>query len=258
MTKEQKKAVFRLAAEKFETDRMRNYFLDMCENIPDYIFTMPSSTSGKYHNATQCQTYGQIYHEYMFASVLEHLLRLKHNTMKYSNPTIRDCMRCVPFFHDAVKCGWNGSRYTVHDHPILAAEWVRKTEVENNITEEEKNFIADMCAAHSGEWTTSNRSKVVLPEPKNDAERLIHECDILSSRADLDWIIPQELKDILSGVESGTVTQPETPTIDDYKIDFGKYKGLTIPELKECDSDYFRWAIENITREPFKTLVKEV
>ena len=250
MTNEQKRAVFKLAAEKFETDRMRNYFLDMCENIPDYIFTMPSSTSGKYHNATQCQTHGQIYHEYMFASILEHLLRLKHIKEIFPSEIVRDCMRCVPFFHDAVKCGWNGSSFTVHDHPVLAAEWVINTTVIHDIGEKEKQFIADMCAAHSGEWTTSNRSKVVLPEPKNAAEKLIHECDILSSRADLDWIIPQELKDVLNGIETGVDAQ----TLEEYKIDFGKYKGLTIPELKERDSDYFRWAKENITREPFKTL----
>lgn len=250
MTNEQKRAVFRLAAEKFETNKIREYFLDMCEHIPDYIFTMPSSTSGKYHNATQCQTHGQIYHEYMFASILEHLLRLKHIKETFPNEIARDCMRCVPFFHDAVRCGLNGSSFTVHDHPVLAAEWVINTTVIHDIGEKEKQFIADMCAAHSGEWTTSNRSKVVLPEPKNAAEKLIHECDILSSRADLDWIIPQELKDALNGIETGAAAQ----ALEEYKIDFGKYKGLTIPELKERDSDYFRWAKENITREPFKTL----
>ena len=258
MTPELKRAVFKLAAEKFETDRVRDYFLDMCENIPDYIFTMPSSTTGKYHNKTQCQKYGQIYHEYMFSSILEHLLRLKHIKEKFANPYTRDCMRCVPFFHDAIKCGWNGSAYTVHDHPVLAAEWVKKTEVKHDLTQEEKTFIADMCAAHSGEWTTSNRSKVVLPEPKNYAEELIHECDILSSRVDIDWIIPQELKDILSQVETGTITEVAQPTLEDYKIDFGKYKGMTIPKVKERDSDYLRWAKENITREPFRTLAEGV
>ena len=257
MKKELKRAVFKIAAERFETNEIRDYFLDMCEEMPDYIFTMPSSTSGKYHNATQCQKFGQIYHEYMFASILEHLLRLKHVKEEVPTAEARDCMRCVPFFHDAVKCGWNGSIYTVHDHPLLAAEWVKNTKVEHDIAEDRKDFIANMCASHSGEWTTSNRSKVVLPEPKTYCEKLIHECDILSSRADLDWIIPQELKDIMGSVENDVIpdlAEVATPTIEDYKIDFGKYKGLTIVQLKEVDSDYLRWAKENITREPFRTL----
>ena len=128
------------------------YFNDMVGEIPDYIFTMPSSTSGKYHNATQCEKFGQVYHEYMFSSVLNHRLRLKGNREKYNTPEIRDCMRCVPVFHDAIKCGWNGSLHTVHEHPMLAAEWVRNTKVENDIPNEYKEMIADMCEAHSGEW----------------------------------------------------------------------------------------------------------
>ena len=52
MTKEEKIAVFQPYLDKFETDEMRLYCRDMITEIPDYIFTMPSSTSGKYHNVT--------------------------------------------------------------------------------------------------------------------------------------------------------------------------------------------------------------
>ena len=120
-----KKAVFKELLDKFETDEMRLYCEDMIENIPDYIFTMPSSTSGKFHNVTQCQPHGQIYHIIMFGAIMNYRLALKCNKEKFNNPIHRDAMRCVPIFHDAVKCGWNGSRYTVHDHPMLAGTWVR-------------------------------------------------------------------------------------------------------------------------------------
>ena len=86
MTKEQKQAVFEPLSKNFETDSFRKYFMDMVAEVPSYIFTMPSSTSGKFHNATQCQTYGQIYHVYMFDSILNHRLRLKGNKEKYSTP----------------------------------------------------------------------------------------------------------------------------------------------------------------------------
>ena len=49
-----KKAVFKELLDKFETEEVRLYCEDMIENIPDYIFTMPSSTSGKFHTVTQC------------------------------------------------------------------------------------------------------------------------------------------------------------------------------------------------------------
>ena len=50
-----KRKVFECLLNQFETDEMRNYCADMIEKIPDYIFTIPSSTSFKYHNKTQCQ-----------------------------------------------------------------------------------------------------------------------------------------------------------------------------------------------------------
>ena len=245
-----KRKVGELIADRFETTEIRDYFLDMCEKIPDYIFTMPSSTTGKYHNATQCQRYGQLYHMFMFSSILEHLLRLKHYR-EMTNSCDRDLMRCVPFFHDAVKCGWNGSQYTVFEHPLLAAEWVLNTTVEHDTSRQNKQIIADLCAAHSGEWSTSKRSKTVLPEPKNELEFLIHECDILASRADLDWIIAPELKELL-GEDSGD----DLPNINEYRVPFGKHAGMTIPEIDALADGYLNWASENITREPFRSLLE--
>ena len=254
MDKKDKQLVFEPLLKDFETETLSSYFRDMVAEIPDYIFTIPSSTSGKYHNRTQCEKYGQIYHEYMFASVLNHRLRLKWNREKYSTPEIRDCMRCVPVFHDAIKCGWNGSQYTVQDHPMLAAEWVRTTQVEHDISDEYKEMIACMCEAHSGEWNKSKSGKVIMPEPRNDMEFFIHECDILSSRADLDMIIPDELKDILSGVK----TEEKEVSLEEYRVDFGKYSGRTLLEIREIDPGYIRWMKEKMDREPVRTLLMQM
>ena len=42
-----KQIVFKKLLDNFETQDMRLYCEDMIEQIPDYIFDMPSSTSGK-------------------------------------------------------------------------------------------------------------------------------------------------------------------------------------------------------------------
>lgn len=254
MERSEKQLVFEPLLKDFETEMFKEYFNDMVVEIPDYIFVMPSSTSGKYHNRTQCEKYGQIYHEYMFASILNHRLRLKGNREKYSTPEIRDCMRCVPVFHDAVKCGWNGSQYTVHEHPMLAAEWVKNTKVKHEIPNEYKEMIAGMCEAHSGEWTTNKRSSVVLPEPRNDMELFIHECDILSSRADLDMIIPDKLKEILLGVKA----EEKEISLEEYHVDFGKHSGRTLLEIRDIDPGYIRWMKEKVDREPVKTLLAQM
>lgn len=246
-----KRKIGELLAKNFETDEFREYFLDMVEQVPDYIFTMPSSTTGKYHNKTQCQPFGQLYHIFMFQSILEHLLRLKGNKERFSTKEVRDAMRCVPMFHDAVKCGWNGSQYTVQDHPVLASRWVLKSSVAHDVDSKWKQVIADMCAAHSGEWNKNRSGKEIMPEPSNEMEFLIHECDILSSRVDLDWIISDELKALLEG-------ESALPDLDEYVVPLGKYKNRKLVEVYALDPDYCRWMRDNIDKEPLRSMVAKL
>ena len=245
-----KKAVFKELLDKFETEEIRLYCEDMIENIPDYIFTMPSSTSGKFHNATQCLPHGQIYHIIMFGAIMNYRLDLKCNKEKYNNPAHRDAMRCVPIFHDAVKCGWNGSTFTVHDHPMLAGAWVRETKVEHDIDTEIKEMIARMCERHSGEWTSSKRSRVVLPEPETEMEILVHECDILSSRSDIDMQPSEYLKGVFGGEKA------ELPDVNEYVLDFGRHKGKKLVDVFNLHRDYIEWCKENFRKEPFISLVE--
>ena len=247
-----KKAVFKELLDKFETEEIRLYCEDMIENIPDYIFIMPSSTSGKFHNVTQCQPHGQIYHIIMFGAIMNYRLALKCNKEKFNNPIHRDAMRCVPIFHDAVKCGWNGSQYTVHDHPMLAGAWVRETKVDHDIDDDIKEMIARMCERHSGEWTSSKRSKVVLPEPETEMEILVHECDILSSRADIDMQPSDYLKSIF-GEE-----KIELPNLDDYIISFGKHKGEKLIDVFRTDHDYCMWLKENSYQKEIVDMIKKI
>ena len=247
-----KKAVFKELLDKFETEEVRLYCEDMIENIPDYIFTMPSSTSGKFHNATQCLPHGQIYHIIMFGAIMNYRLALKCNKEKFDNPVHRDAMRCVPIFHDAVKCGWNGSAFTVHDHPMLAGQWVRETDVEHNIDDKIKEMIARMCERHSGEWTSSKRSKVVLPEPETEMEILVHECDILSSRSDIDMQPSDYLKGVLG---EGSATHNRA---DDYVVTFGKYKGTKLVDLYNKDRGYCMWLKENSYMKEVVEMIKQI
>lgn len=246
--------VFEGLLNKFETDEIRNYCTDMIKEIPDYIFTIPSSTSFKYHNKTQCQPHGQIFHILMFAEVMNYVLGLEYVKEK-TNERQRDCLRCTPIFHDAIKCGLNGSRYTVHEHPILAGEWVRNTSVEHDVDADTKAYIARLCESHSGEWTSTKRSKTVLPKPENDEQFFVHMCDYLASRSNLDMTYSDEVISALSGVD---IPKEELPDITTYVITFGKYSGKTLPQIKEIDPGYISWAKENMTREPVRSLLAQM
>ena len=246
-----KKAVFKELLDKFETEEIRLYCEDLIDYIPDYLFTMPSSTSGKFHNKTQCQTHGQIYHIIMFGKIMNYLLELKCNKEKFNNPLHRDAMRCTSILHDSVKCGWNGSAFTVHDHPMLAGQLVREAKVKHDIDGDIKEMIVRMCERHSGEFTSSKRSKVVLPEPETEMEILVHECDILSSRSDIDMPPSEYLKGIFDGEATNL------PDINEYQLTFGKHSGKTIPQIAEVDKSWLHWAKENLTREPVISLIKQ-
>lgn len=252
MTDNEKIAVFKEILDTFETDEMRKYCEDMIKTISDYIFVIPSSTSMKYHNKTQCQTHGQIYHIIMFGAIMNYRLALKCNKEKYSNPIHRDAMRCVPIFHDAVKCGWDGSKFTVHDHPMLAGQWVRETKVEHDIDDEIKELIVRMCERHSGEWISSKRSKVVLPEPETDMEIFVHECDILSSRSDIDM----QPSDYLKGVFGEEKVEPLNP--NDYTITFGKHKGEKLIDVFASDHSYCMWLKENSYQREIVEMIKQI
>lgn len=239
--------VFENLLNKFETEEIKSYCTDMIKEIPDYIFTIPSSTSFKYHNKTQCQPHGQIFHILMFAEVMNYILGLEYVKEK-TNERQRDCLRCTPIFHDAIKCGLNGSRYTVHEHPLLAGEWVRNTNVEHDIDTETKAYIARLCESHNGEWTSTKRSKTVLPKPENDEQFFVHMCDYLASRSNLDMIYSDE---VISDLCEADIQKEELPDIDTYILTFGKHNGEKLTDVAHTDPSYISWAKENITKEHY-------
>lgn len=246
--------VFEGLLNKFETDEIRDYCADMIKEIPDYIFTIPSSTSFKYHNKTQCQPHGQIFHILMFAEVMNYVLGLEYVKEK-TNERQRDCLRCTPIFHDAIKCGLNGSQYTVHEHPMLAGEWVRNTSVEHDVDAGTKAYIARLCESHSGEWTSTKRSKTVLPKPENDEQFFVHMCDYLASRSNLDMTYSDEVLAVLNNVE---IPKQELPDINTYVLNFGKHSGEKLVDVAQSDSSYISWAKENMSREPVRSLLAQL
>ena len=186
---------------------------------------------------------------------MNYILELEYVIGKIPDARTRDCLRCTPIFHDAIKCGLNGSQYTVHEHPILAGEWIRNTKVEHDIDDNTKNYIARLCESHSGQWTSAKRSKTILPKPETDEQFLVHLCDYLSSRSNIDMTYTEDVYKALGDIK---VPVEELPDIDTYVITFGKHSGKTLPQIAEVDPGYISWAKENMTREPVKTLLMQL
>lgn len=152
--------------------------------------------------------------------------------------------------HDSRKSGdddaYLKNKYTNFDHPILAANVIRNIE-SNLISSEEKEFIANIIESHMGQWNTDKKSDVILPLLKNKYQILVHLADYLASRKDLEILFTEEFTKVIEPID-----------IHEYKLNFGKYSEMTLIEISETDPGYIRWAKENMTREPIKTLLKQL
>ena len=55
----------------------------------------------------------------------------------------------------------------------------------------------------------------------------------------------------------GEESKPKLPNLNEYKLNFGKHNGRTIPEIAAIDRGWLVWAKDNLTREPLLTLIKD-
>ena len=112
------------------------------------------------------------------------------------------------------------------------------------VTDEEIEMGAKACECHMGEWSTDKRSSVVLPKPSDKYGELLHLCDYLASRKDIEVLF--------DNVPSAKVEVK----LEDYKFTFGKYKGQLITEVAKEHKDYLEWMKGNMNmQEPLKTFV---
>ena len=232
-------------------------FMEQCiETIPEYWYTVPASSTGKYHPNYALGNGGLMRHT---IALLRFFDRLVRNTMYGSPFTNRemDLLRVACLMHDSRKSGSDEdfaiSKYTKFDHPILAANVVRSIETEY-ITDEEKEMIANAIESHMGQWNvdTYGKSKVELPLPTNKYQKIVHLVDYLAAQKGVEVQF--------DGFKTETTVNEsvDNATVDTYVFPFGKYKGMKLTEVNEKFPDYIDWAKKNIDHEPLMSLLKQL
>ena len=116
------------------------------------------------------------------------------------------------------------------------------------LTHDEIEFIAMCIESHMGQWSSDRKSSVVLPKPANVYQEFIHLADYLASRKDLTMAF-----DIIQ-------EQQKTALIDinEYVIDFGKYKGTKLIDLYSKDKGYCTWLKENSFKREIVEMIKQI
>jgi hypothetical protein len=245
MTNEEKIALFEKEIAYMEIENIKDFFKQAITLVPDYFFEVPASSSGKFHSSLECGFGGLVYHTRSVAKVANYLVNLQQYKSKL-NDVEKDCVICAALLHDCLKHGEeNKTGFSVHQHPVLAAEFVKTdSRLDETVSDDIRTMIGDAIASHSGEWTTSKRSKIVLPSPQTLVQELVHLSDYIASRGDIHILF------------EGEDSKPKLPDINEYKLSFGKHNGKTIPEIAITDRGWLIWARENLTREPLLTMIK--
>lgn len=241
--------VFNEVLSTFENDDIKE-FADRClDTVPPYFYEVGASSTGKYHPSYALGTLGLARHTLALCRIMNHLFSIESVGSMFTSRE-RDLMRIAGMMHDTQKSGsqeeFEKSKWTKFDHPLLAANVVREVE---GLSEAEKGLIATAIESHMGQWCTDSRSPgVKLPKPENKYQILVHMCDYLASRKDIEILFDNE--DIRH--------HEETPDVNTWKLPFGKHKGQTLVDVKGSDPGYIQWAKENANSEPFRTLVNQL
>lgn len=188
-----KTKVFEHELQAIHSDFIRELTRQMIEQLPDYFFEIPASSTGKYHPSYAIGSGGLVRHTKAAVGIAISLMSL--HQCEFTD-TEKDCIIAALICHDGFKSGKDHSKFTVFNHPLLAAQFVRDFKIDfttpffvaSKISEEPeflvpaKNLIAEAISSHMGQWTTSKYSKVVLPAPTTAIQKFVHECDYLASR----------------------------------------------------------------------------
>lgn len=253
------KEIFDEVLATIENDDIREFTKNAIDKIDNWFYVAPAASSGRHHPRTSLGEGGLARHSVSVVRFLNYILEPETIHDQFTSRE-RDLMRVAALFHDTKKSG-NQEDYELNpqtrfEHPLLAADFIRSM---SGLPKNELDFCADIISTHMGQFNTSKRSEIILPKPQDKYQILVHLCDYISSRRDVEVrtdMIP-EYKDPSTMERMPKESAVELPTVDTYKLDFGKHAGKTIPEIHKEDRGWLYWAKNNVTREPFATLIKE-
>ena len=168
-----------------KNEKYRENLKIMVNLLPDYFFTVPASSTGKYHPSFSLGDGGLMRHTKAAVRIAHELLENKTIGGIFSSDQ-KDLMIFALLIHDGLKSGIKKEQYTRFDHPLLASNYVKDNKDKLTLNDSEIKFICECIESHMGEWNVDYNGNEVLPLPKNRFQKFVHMCDFLSSRKFLD------------------------------------------------------------------------
>jgi uncharacterized protein (DUF3820 family) len=247
MTEQQNNMVAPILA-TIVNDDIREFAKVLIEGLPNYIWEVGASSTGKYNPTYSLGQGGLMRHQIAVVRFLNYFFELEQYNTKFTSREM-DLMRVAGLVHDGMKSGsqfdYDLSKYTKFDHPIRMANEILSYDGQY-LNHDELEFIAHCVESHMGQWSTDKRSSTILPKPLDEYQHFVHLADYLASRKDLTMAF--------EGHE-----QPQSKiNLDDYVITFGKYKGVKLVDAYQQDKSYFMWLKENSYQREIVSLIKQL
>ena len=246
MTNEQKELVQPILNTIINSD-IKEFATVLLENMPEYIWRVPASSTGKYHPSYSLGEGGLMRHQMAVVRFLNFFFELEQYNSKLTTRQM-DLMRVAGLLHDGRKSGsqedYEASKYTKFNHPLLMAEEIRKYDGKY-LSHEEIEFIADAISKHMGAWNTDKTSSVILPKPDDKFSRMLHVADYLASR-----------KCLTMDFEGYTEPKSTATNPEEYILPFGKYSGQKLIDIYKAHPDYCDWLEKNISKRDVLAILK--
>ena len=246
MTEERLKFV-QPVLDTFENEDIKEFAIVLLDDMPEYIWHVGASSTGKYHPAYSLGEAGLMRHQIAVVRFLNFFLELEQYESKLTSRE-RDLIRLSGLIHDGRKSGsqedYEKSKYTRFNHPVLMADVVRGFDGQY-LNHEEIELVADTISKHMGQWNTDKKTDVELPKPNNKFARMVHVADYLASR-----------KCLTMDFDGYSVMQEKVEFDENYTLQFGKHTGKRLIDVYKSAPDYVAWMEENIRKPDVINMIK--
>lgn len=126
-----------------QDQKIRNEVKRLVGLCPDYFFTIPASSTGKYHPDYALGDGGLVRHSQAAVYFANEMLQLE---MWQSLLPERDIIIGALILHDCIKT--DGGKYTKAEHPILACKFIEDNCIDVSIAFK----LCDLIKPHMGQW----------------------------------------------------------------------------------------------------------
>jgi hypothetical protein len=245
--------------------KLREFAVRILLDARDYFYTVPASTSGKYHPPFAQGDGGLVRHTRCV------VFFAKSNAESFDfNQHDTDLLIIAALAHDIMKqgdCDRNTTKsHTVYDHPQYGHDFILREQLKysNLISIEDANKIAKAILSHMGKWAHHPefvKNKKQYPMPNDLFEQALQSADYTASRTEIlefnfrttdNVVIPEDFMTIINEFDRQNIIMEEVEAPNftneenagDYVFTFGKYKDKSIKDINEINPQYFDWMLE--------------